>query len=157
MIETLHYKYTAEFARKVSREVLLRKLGWAFTLMVLGLIYLLWAFNGNKFLWGIAVTLVALYIILFIRNEKASVEISRSLADPSIAVTFDDNGIAWESIGHSSVVKWQRLHSVTKLRSAWLLSIDSENNYLALPADELNSSTKTLIEKKMAENHRPIK
>lgn len=158
MDETIEYKYSPKFTKEVSREFLLKRMGAAFVFSILlglyGIISLL--FGNTGFFEGVALTLFIIYVFNWFRLEKQAVEQAKSLPNESIAVTFNDDGITFNNIDHFSTVKWRRFHSVTKLKSAWLFFTYSNSNYTAIPSNLINASLKALIEKKMAENHKPI-
>jgi len=158
MEEIIEYKYSPEFVKKVYREYWLRKIGVAFALSALlasfGLISFL---RGNRGIFeGVVLTLFALYLITIVRGEKQAEKQAKALPNPTITVTFNDEGITFDNVDHISIVKWRRFESITKLKSAWLFFIYSRDTYTAIPTALISNSIKVLIEKKMAENHRLI-
>jgi hypothetical protein len=158
MDEVVEYKYTPEFIKKVSREFLIQRMGLPFALSVLlGLYGAISLILGNKgFFQGVVLTLFAVYVFSWLNYEKQAVEQARSLPNQVMIVTFNDEGITYNSVDHISIVKWRRFQSVKKLKSAWLFFIYSNNNYTAIPTGLINDSIKALIEKKMSENHKLI-
>jgi hypothetical protein len=157
MNEIVEYKHTPEFARKVSREFFLRRLGVIFVVLLLVSLYLIFLSEINKgFLWGLAISSVAIGSIYALFSEKSAAEKAKLLPHPIVTITFNDEGITTDNVGHTSVINWQRLRSVMKLKSAWVFVVQDENFYIAVPAEVMSNSAKAFIERKMVENHKLI-
>jgi hypothetical protein len=157
MSEIVKYEHTSEFARKVSREFLLRRFGVIFGVLLLALLYLIFLSEINKgFLWGLAILSVAIAVVYALFSEKSAAEKAKLLPNPIVSITFNDEGITTDNLGHVSTLKWQKLRGIMKLKSAWVFIFHNENFYIAIPAEVMSHSAKAFIEKKVSEDHKLI-
>jgi hypothetical protein len=157
MEEILEYKHTPQFARRVSREFFLRRLGGVFIVLLLAQLYLILVSEINKsFLWGLAISSATIGIIYALISENKAAEKAKLLSNPVVTVTLNDEGITTDKVGQISTLKWQSLRNVMKLKSAWVFIPHNENFYVAIPADVINNSAKAFVERKMVENRKLI-
>ncbi len=155
MDETVKYNYTEEFLKRVSRELLLPRLGRMLAVIVIISLVLMLAMGGiTGFVSGAWFILGLLLIGIILGYKKQVVEQAKSL-HPTVTLTFNEDGITFDNVDHISIVKWRKFHSIKKLKSAWLLGY-SGDSYVPIPTDVLSNSIKALIDKKMAENHARI-
>lgn len=79
-------------------------------------------------------------------------KIAEEMTDRSVMVKFDDEGITFQTIDHTSVIKWQRVKQILKLNEAWLFFIYSSNAYSMVPTLLLDKELKVFIEQKIIEH-----
>lgn len=154
MNETIEYNYSVEFAKKITREYIWRTMGGTLILSaVLGIVGTMALLSDNThFFVGVALTVSILYIGRVINYERSAVAYAKTRPNQLITVAFDDDGMTYNGTDFTSIVKWGKFQSVTKLKSAWLFSTDGANNYAAIPSALITDTIRTLIEKKIEEN-----
>ena len=152
-METVHYAFSPEFMKTVSREYLIKTRGliYAFIVLFTLIALVLMVFEGNAFFIG-AFVMFGIFEILTYRNvQRRAVKNASTLYDQSMSVTFGDEGVTFDNPDIVTIIKWRRIHSVTRLKSAWLFATFSESNYYVVPTSLITDSIKLLIETKMNE------
>ena len=152
-METVHYAFSPEFMKTVSREYLIKTRGliYAFIVLFTLIALLLMVFEGNAFFTG-AFVMFGIFEILTYRNvQRRAVKNASTLYDQSMSATFGDEGVTFDNPDIVTIIKWRRIHSVTRLKSAWLFATFSESNYYVVPTSLITDSIKILIETKMNE------
>ena len=152
-METVHYAFSPEFMKTVSREYLIKTRGliYAFIVLFTLIALVLMVFEGNAFFIG-AFVMFGIFEILTYRNvQRRAVKNASTLYDQSMSATFGDEGVTFDNPDIVTIIKWRRIHSVTRLKSAWLFATFSESNYYVVPTSLITDSIKILIETKMNE------
>lgn len=157
-MRTVTFDYSPELVKQVTGRFIIRQIMRTSILVIaIGLSGIITLIAGDRGLFqGASITLFVGYFLLWFKYYRDAIQIANETINRSITVNFDDEAVTFQSIDHTSIIKWQRIKKIQKLNEAWLFYIYSDNNYTMVPTSLLNEELKVFIEQKIIEHRGQI-
>jgi len=156
MPHTATIKYDRTLVRRALNRYVVRRLGrHVFVLFGLLLSFLIYEYISGS--WSLSSTYMAvallvvtiLFAIAYFARLRASEGFFDKADDPTVTITFSEEGVTTESALGSSELKWTIFDEVLKFSDIWLL-VYATSGYMTLPIEQLSEECQHFIEAKMS-------
>ena len=152
MLHTVTITYNRPLVRRALNRYFAKRLGKPFfVVLCLLCVYLAYSFFSDS--WDPALTYITIpvaFIVVFLAfvyvvRLRAAEGFFDKADDPTVTITFSENGVSTESDLGTSVLNWAVFEEILKFPDVWLL-VYAKSGYMTLPLAQLPPDCRRFID-----------